>query len=231
MKREVESVLSLKIQEDEIHQFKNLAETYFYKLLKPINRLNEEKYEAPFRDRWFGDIIERREKAIRICKVIRYTNILSEAIFGDPFLKENMRAILELFEPCETENEFIIKILGLASLFEVSMDKLKKVIPNSKDMKNITLVEYWLNNNEIVYEPRMIQTWKYLVSLRNMEPVHPQIDAVKLKEIIEFFGLELQRPQDYHVLWDRILDGYRISLEQWLELLNKLNAEIGYIFA
>lgn len=224
MKTEKEKFFSTMLKKDDIEKAKKIAEKYFDKLLRPIIQLGEEKYDIYLRERVLSELIQRREKAIRICLLIRDTNILSEAVFGDQFLKENMRTMLELFDPCESENDYIIKILSLASLFEVSLKKLRKKIYAPEEIGSIRVVETWLNEEGINYYPRMIETWLNIKKLRNMEPVHPRIDAVELKRILNFFGIRMTRPQNYSVLWDRILDRYRVSLEQWRELLNDLIA-------
>ena len=80
-----------------------------------------------------------------------------------------------------------------------------------------------MNSESIVYDKDMIETWLNIVALRNMEPVHTKFDGSELKRVIEFFGLKLSRPQNYSLLWERILDKFRFSLEVWLDLLNELN--------
>ena len=222
---QIENVLKTSIDIDDLNIVKKRAEKYVSKLLRPINQLGEEKYDVYYLSaRKNTELIDRREKAIRISHLIRDTNILSEAAFGDQFLIENMRTMLEFFDPCNSESDYIIKILSLASLFEVNMKSLQTQINVPNDLGSIRLVERWLIENNVDYDEKMIETWLNIKKLRNMEPVHSRIDAIELKKILEFFGVKITRPQNYALLWDQILDRYRISLEQWRELLNKINA-------
>ncbi|GAJ02254.1 unnamed protein product, partial [marine sediment metagenome] len=68
----------------------------------------------------------------------------------------------------------------------------------------------------------MIKTWRNIVTLRNMDPMHPYVDSKELLQILSFFGLKKEIPFNPTLLWDEILDKFLSSLEQWQKILNKL---------
>ena len=68
----------------------------------------------------------------------------------------------------------------------------------------------------------MIETWRNIVKLRNMDPMHPYVNSKELLNILNFFDLKKKIPYNSTLLWDSILDKFLISLEKWQGILTKI---------
>jgi hypothetical protein len=165
--------------------------------------------------------IERRERATRIVNLIGTTNLIFQDKKGAKLFREdNPKIINELYTPCENEHDFIAKLAGLAALFEVELGPLRQLVEEAGNMRSISLIEKWLQENSIIHDPNMIETWKNIVTLRNMAPLHAQTRPEELMRALNFFGVPL--PIDYSRLWNAILDKFSVSLEEWQRILQEL---------
>jgi hypothetical protein len=137
------------------------------------------------------------------------------------FREDVLQAITELYTPCESEHDFIAKLASLVSLFEVPLDPLRRLLPEAdSEWRSIKLVEQWLSNNSVSYDSDMITTWKNIVSLRNMTPLHSKSRAGELTSILNYFGEKL--PPNYQRLWDSILKRFHYSLKELQRILDSL---------
>ena len=164
----------------------------------------------------------RYNKTQDIIELVRQCNNLGQAKLGALFIKENMRIVLEMLNPCENEAQFVTKIASLSSLFNVDLTPLRNLVkkpPNT--WRSIKLIEKWLQDSIVTYNLDMIQTWANIVSLRNMEPIH-ETDPIELKRILNFFNVQMRYPLDYSGLWDEILEMFKLSLNEWRDILNIL---------
>jgi len=220
LKSEIKNIFSMKLKKKDIT--KKLSEEYFEKLLWPISELDKE-YDVISHARSYRISKMRDERAMKIVKLILQTNILFEGKVGPKlFLENNLRIVTDFLTSCETESEFITKIARLGALFDVNLKPLKQLVKEPEQKRSIVLVEQWLQENGIKYDPDMIKTWINIRKLRNMEPIHPRINAKELMRILDFFGMEKSLPFDPSAFWDSILDKFQESLEKWQEILNRL---------
>jgi len=165
--------------------------------------------------------VEKHERATRIVFLIRTTNLMFQSKRqAKLFREDNPLIVTELYNPCENEHDFTAKIAGLASLFEVPLDPLQKIVQKHGEMRSNMLVETWLRESTISYDPSMVETWRKIVDLRNMQPIHVHTSEEKLVSALTFFGTAL--PIDYGLCWDRILSKFKTSLEEWQRILQLL---------
>jgi len=66
----------------------------------------------------------------------------------------------------------------------------------------------------------MIETWKNIISLRNMAPLHAKTREGELMRALNFFGIAF--PINYPGFWNGILDRFSVSLEEWQRILQEL---------
>jgi len=136
------------------------------------------------------------------------------------FREDNLKIVNSLYTPCSNENDFTAKLAGLAALFEVELAPLRRLVKEAGDLRSIRLVEKWLQDNTIVYDPNMIETWRNIISLRNMAPLHAKTRAGELMRALNFFGITF--PINYPRFWNAILDKFSVSLEEWQGILQEL---------
>ena len=208
LKSEIENIFSSMRANNDFLTFKEFASTYFEKFLWPIQEL-EKPYDVLSEARSYLISKSRDERGIQIITKIIQTNILFEGKIGPKlFLENNIRIITDLITPCNSENDLYIKNARLSSLFDVNLDPFKKLVKSPNNKKSISLVEDWLAENSIKYEPSMIETWRNIVKLRNMDPMHPYVNSKELLNILDFFDLKKKIPYNSALLWDSILDKF-----------------------
>lgn len=222
MRSDIEKILSTQYEKSNVDGIQKFAERYFVKLLRPISHLEQELLPTYLQVRDYHDLNVRFSRAQEISKLVRQCNSLGQGKLHAQYFKENMRIVIEMLNPCKNEEaQFITKIASLSALFTVELDPLRELVHDPEDRRSIRLVEKWLQDSEIKYDPTMIDTWKNINSLRNMEPIH-ETDPVELKRILDFFGILMVYPLDYSGLWDKILEKFQLSLKQWRQILNAL---------
>ena len=207
-------------KENSLSDLKNYAEEYFGLLLKPFEKMSDAHYDPVLEGIRYVSVVKRHSKALDICNYIAGTNSLSQQKLGTPFFNENMRFVIRLFNKCSSQNDFMASLSSLAALFETNMDVLNTKLGTNE--KSISVIKSYLENNEIDYNDEMLETWKKSVRLRNMEPTHYNIDGKVLGDLYSFFGEDLSFPQNYEILWSKILDKFFNSLIMWNQILNKI---------
>jgi len=222
MIKEIEDIFTREININDVETFSRLSEAYFPNLLKPINLLDKEQIPFYLQDRFRDDLNKRFDRTLNICTLVRNIHEGSQAKLGVPFFKENMRIVLAMLSPCETEEKFVSKIAYLSALFDIELKPWRELTHDERErIGSIRLIESWLNKSNIIYNPETIQTLDYIVDLRNMEPIH-YTDPKKLKKILDFFGIPLTYPREYSILWDAILERFQRSLYELREIINQL---------
>lgn len=165
--------------------------------------------------------IKRRDRATRILKLVGTTNLLFDSKKqARLFREDNLNLPVELYTHCETEHDLAAKLASLVALFEVSLDPLRALVQDPGDRRSIKLIEKWLQDNGITYNPDAIRTWESIVTLRNAAPIHANTRAMELTDALRFFGCTL--PIDNSKLWNAILDKFVWSLEEWQRILQQL---------
>lgn len=221
IKAEVYDVLDNEIKYNDVEGALNRGEKYLLKLLRPLNQLGEDQLPVYLQTRSFHDLSHRFERAQEISIRVRNCNTLGIAKLEAEFFNETMRIVLEMLNPCQNEDQFITKIASLSALFTVELNPLRNLVTDSGDKRSIRLIEAWLTQNSISYDPDMIETWLNIVVLRNMEPIH-QINPAELKRILNFFNLPLKFPLPYSELWDEVLNKFLWSVDTFRNILNAL---------
>ena len=207
---------------DNIANLTRLSEKYFKKLLRSISQLGREEFPLYLQVKDYKDLTIRYNRSAEISILVRNINMLGQAKLETPFFKENMRIVLEMLSPCETEPQFITKIASLSALFEVDLEPLKNMIQKPNWRRNDRIIKRWLIQKKINIDEEMLITWSNIKLLRNMEPIHSETDPSKLMEILNYFGEPLSFPINYSSLWDKILNKFRMSLKQFRDILNNL---------
>lgn len=172
-----------------------------------------------------GDKTLRDERATEIVKLLVDTNIVFLAKKNAKFLREDHpNAVSQLHTPCCDYNDFIVKIASLATLFEVDLRPLRRLVASPGRKGSIKLIEDFLNQQQITYDSDMIQTWKNIKTLRNMPPLHAgrrnSREARRYLRALRFFRTTF--PIDYSKLWDHILDRFLDSLRKWQQVLQQI---------
>jgi len=170
----------------------------------------------------YNDFHTRFDRAAEISIIVKDINTLGQGKADTQFIKENMRMVLEMISPCESDIQFTTKMARLAALFEVELEQIKIEIEKPNFRRYNRIIKRWLNYRNIAYDPDMLTVWSNIKTLRNMEPIHSETDSLKLMQILDYFGQPKSLPIYYLNLWDEILDRFRLSLELFREILNKL---------
>lgn len=221
LKSDIEQIFLTEIPTGNIMSLKKIAKKYFEKLLMPIEDLGKEKEPIHLLIRNYADLLKKYKRAREIIELVQNINILGEGKLSAPFFKENMMLILEILSPCNIRAQFTSKIASLATLFEVDIKPLLELVKRPKVIGSIKLIETWLHENEIAYDPNIIRTLLNVKTLRNMEPIHSKTDPKKFLKILDYFGEPMSLPPNYSNLWDKILDKFNFSLKQIQEILNE----------
>jgi hypothetical protein len=227
IKSEIEKILSTKIHIEDYAYLIKRAEKYFEKLLRPYWFIEKEITPANLQIRDYVDTSNRYQLASEIVSLVKDINLqcrfkLSQNI---EFFKENMWLPIEVINPCESKEQFTTKLLTLNTLFEVDEKPLRELINEEIEGRSISVTEQWLKEKNIKYEPEMIETWLNIRTLRNkLFPIHSETDPI-LMQIMKYFGELMKLPPNYHSLWDNILNKFRDSLREWLEILNLYTKE------
>ena len=132
-------------------------------------------------------------------------------------LREDVRVTRDLMMTCRDDKEFRTRIGSLALLFEnENLRELRTLLGGQEDWKSIKLIENWLKEQGVTYDPDMIQTWESTVKMRNITyPYHPESRG--LISLLRYFGQGF--PPDYSQLW-------KSMLEKLLESLKKFRGNI-----
>lgn len=138
-----------------------------------------------------------------------------EEIFFDTMLVAN-----ELHTPCGSERDFPNKIGVICQLFETKLDPLRKLLKKAnKNWRSIKLIEEWLKESGLSYDPDITQTWENIVQLRNASPPFHKPDA-RVIRLCEFFGQNY--PPNYPELWKGIMNRFKVSLENFVDVLKQM---------
>ena len=76
--------------------------------------------------------LERRERATAILSILGIDNLIFDSKMQARLFREDiLRATTELYNPCERENDFTAKLASLASLFDVPLPPLRRLVPQA----------------------------------------------------------------------------------------------------
>lgn len=124
---------------------------------------------------------------------------------------------------CEGQDDYSERIQSLASIFEVNLKPLRKIVSNiDPQWASIKIIERWLEEKKAPDHERIIKVWENIRVLRNVPPVHQRVNH-KRAGALTFFGERL--PINFTTLWDSILDKFAESLERFQEMINLLETE------
>jgi hypothetical protein len=170
--------------------------------------------------------MEEENIANSIIDLITQANLLFEkATSVKQVFHESLQIAKELHIRLKSESDFANKIGSLCQLFEVPPDPLRKLLnteevqkrAREENWRSIKLIEEWLRQ-ENLYDSEIIETWKYIVNVRNKSPPFHKPD----KEIISICGYFGQNyPPNYIDFWTCILDKFKKSLEKFVNILSK----------
>jgi len=170
-------------------------------------------------------ILNRKlEEAVKITKLLTATNSMFKAKKGATlFRSPDVKLVTEILTPCQNHPQFVTKIARLSNLFDVPLRPLRKLVNEPENKRSIKLVEQWLSEQRDD-EPIMIKIWESIITLRNAEPIHPNISSEKeglISDALSFFN-STYPISDYSTLWDKILGKFVNSLESWETILQSL---------
>jgi len=218
---------SMGVAESQVHPgspFLNLGARDYQEYSPRIPAILDEKIrEGDEAIAMYNTELERREQATGIVNVIGTANVLFDSKKQARLFREDVPlAIREFYTPCEDDHDFAAKLASLASLFEVPLDPLRRLVTAPQaEWRSIKLVEQWISTTAIIFDPDMITTWKNIVNLRNMTPIHATNRAGELMQILGFFG-EPTLPPNYQRLWDSVLRRFYVSLREWHKILQSI---------
>lgn len=160
--------------------------------------------------------VERQERATDIIKKMTHANYLFQDRRRAELFKLDKPEILERLRKASVgEDDFVGKIASLASLFEVGLDPLRRLVPkHDPSWKSITLVEKMLESEKIQVDPDMTKIWREIIELRNSTPIHADNPPIST---LEFFGVTY--PVNYPMLWENVLDKFQYSLNKFVKIL------------
>lgn len=167
---------------------------------------------------------ENRERSILASNVVEELvscNLLSKKKLAFEIFNCSPDIVDVLHTPCNDRDDFKIKIGALANLFEIELRSLKGVVKEPQDdWKSIKLIESWANQNSWAYDPKMFETWRAIVDLRNATfPYH--VTDTKIVELVSQFGQSF--PPNYTGLWKAILNRLFSSIRQFRQLLAQVH--------
>ncbi len=162
---------------------------------------------------------ERRSRAYNIVNNVVMINVLFVNKRGAIlFRQDEPRVFSELYNPCPDEAGFAVKIASLEGLFEVDRTSLQQLVSRPNDMGSITLVRTWMDEEQLTYDPAIIETWENMITLRNCYPTH--LRTAGRVESLQFFGETV--PPNYSNLWDNILNRFLQTLLSFERTLSQL---------
>ena len=132
------------------------------------------------------------------------------------FREDQPQSISQLFTSCTSFESFSAKIAGLCTLFEIERAPIQNLVTSPENLGTIKLIERWLDETGISYDPSMLECWEKIRILRNSTPLHAR-KLRNLSEILDFFGVK--STIDSQTLWDSIMIKFIDSLKEWHRIL------------
>jgi len=181
------------------------------KVLLATRRIQEENEILIRRNETLQRYIVASERAHVIVNTIKSCNLLFKHLTDVSHLfREDIQVVSGLHLPCENEKDFLVKLGGLKTLFEVDLDPIRlKLKDFKKDWKLLKLMEQWFCENDLAYDKNMFQTWRNIIDLRDASfPYHPT--DTRIVDLLRSFDQSF--PVQYAKLYDSILDKFLESL-------------------
>jgi len=215
--------LKKRYPEEEIAALGKAAEKFRHEEPKLYRILDEKIREGDEATRTLGTERDRSARAHEIInRMARANELFRYRRNAKLFTTNDPEFFARLYQPCVGDTDFTSKIASLASVFEIDrgdLDRLRALVPNYDEHWNsITLVEKMLENEKVVFDPEMIETWRTIRKLRNVPPIHQRVQPF---EAYEFFGFKYPI-SDYQQFWDTILERFLYSLSRFVEVLSRL---------
>jgi len=178
-----------------------------------LNRLElVEAYETCELDKELDEL----DLGSEIIGQILITNTLFQSLMDTKIrlFREDMRITRDIMRACKDDNEFRMRIGSLALLFESeNLKELRKLLSDQENIKLIKLLENWLNEQGVPYDPDMIQSWENIVRMRNITfPYH--MGSRDILSLIRYY--ESDFPPDYSQLWESILEKLLESFKKFV---------------
>ena len=204
---QVESIMISSPSKSDVLQFKQIGETYFKKLL-----MRNDHFSLIPRDFSVKDYVEQKDrsrKASRIINQIKQINIESDLKLGSPLFNESLELALDIIDECTNMDSLQSNITEAMKLFEIEYPIIKKNVPDPKNKKSRKVLRAFLDERGVSYPVSMFDTWDFMYLLRTY--FDHKSETSKLRAVLEYFEEPLRMP-DPHVLWQKILDKFEMSL-------------------
>jgi len=182
----------------------------YIKVILAAGRIQEERDAQTKQIEYLERYMIASLRAHVIVNTIKSCNLLFKHLTDTPLFREDIEAVNGLHVPCQNEEDFLVKLGGLKTLFEVDLDPIRlKLKDFKKDWKLLKLVEQWFCENHLAYDKNMFQTWRDIIDLRDASfPYHPT--DTRIVGLLRSFGHSF--PVQYAKLYDSILDKFLESL-------------------
>jgi len=129
------------------------------------------------------------------------------------------RAIIDIYKACDSEEEFVLRLAALRNLISwMNVDAMKRIVNDGINREgSINWLEALLDKEfgELNTE-KIIKKLRCLINLASGYPFH--VDNERVLEAYRELGIN--RPiSDYRGVWEKILNAYRESLRELVNLL------------
>jgi len=166
--------------------------------------------------------IEYVDSLMTIFKLRDKVNLLFKGTYGFKIFKlEHEEVFPQIVEPCKSETDFTAKVAVLGNLLDwMDVDCLKvNIKTETKGDKSITLLEKLLNQDFPAYTGIVIRNLRIIHELRDKKfPIHKEGEEVI--DIFRDLG-EKYPPENWDVVWKKVLNLYIDSLKNLIEMLQK----------
>ena len=164
---------------------------------------------------------EHGDSLMEIFKLRHKVNLLFREKFGFEIFKLEQEGVIpEIATPCKSEDDFVRKILVLGNLIDwMDVQKLKSNLKSDfKEAKSIELLERFLTQHFVTFDPIIIRNLRDVNKLRNKKfPIHKEGEEVI--EIFNKLGAKYP-PDDWEFIWKRVVRLYIDSIKGLMNLLS-----------
>jgi hypothetical protein len=141
----------------------------------------------------------------------KYVDLNFENRFGTRFfrsLPDDCTAVVESIKPCQSANDFAVKIQALAGIFDrINESEIKSLMKDKEKQQlrgSINILEQILKENFPNYPKHFISNLRNLMSLRSkLYPTHAT--SAEIIVILRNFGIDRYPLDDWEKGWRKIL--------------------------
>ena len=196
-----------------------------------LSRFFKPKPEKQKSDKAIAGVIDQERRylirvslARDIANAIKTCNILfSNLAYVPTLFREDIQVISALYQPCDNENDFYVKLGALAGFFQVDPKPWNALFPelDPKIQRANTLIINWFDKQKIVYDQEITRVWENIQVLRNASFPFYQTDQRWIK-LAKLFGQDF--PINYADYYESILRMFLDSLKMLQTILNGVSA-------